>query len=1652
MTMASLSTPVEKTVGELVEVPPIRTVIQLSDASEPGLQEEIVESFVFTREVTDLFSRLLGAMTASVGMGAFLKGHYGSGKSHCLTFLQRLLEGDEQAWRRVPPALASVPMRARKWLCVPVSLLVYPASSSLESILMEAIEQAFASRMGNRPVLAHRTRLLEHFRHLILPHYRDQLKGWEELDEDRAARRALEFLRSLPENPLSFSFDRRKAMGQVHSLLGEAGLVLLIDELSEFLRSKKDDAFNEDIRYLQFLGEFTQHMPLFVVATLQQNLEELGYGQQEGFIRIKERYSLRFSLSARHVADLVEGRLIVRRPGSEQALAGLWRDLDRAFPGLVSEADFRRCYPVHPLTLELLEWLMPLFSRHRGVVDFVHARLAGDPIKGAAGILDEPADRLLTPDAIFDHFRERFAELPELAAYESVALAFLEKDVPSLFESERDRDLALRLVKILILAEVSPQPVRRDADSLARMTARRISRLEASVNTEYLRQNILDALVARSAFVCRRGEEYGIDLEANLNQVLGRRLRGLRRDLLPDWSRAVNLVNRAALPLKELSQAWKPTRFLWHNTPRGGLVGLGDVRVLRFEDFALGLRRLEEDLDFCLWLGTPDAGQEEAVRILLEHARAATLGRAVVFWLPADPDPELSDRLLDHAAHLRLREELLKEGAADAVRTVEQTLAGIERELERGVAELYATGTLHHLEGRDPCPHLLLRWDDVLLAVVGPRLERVFFRHAEVSPELDCLTQRNLDRIWEDFLEPGRCPRPSRSEALMEGLVLRLGLAVRESHEYRLDADPLRAPLVAELVDRLLPREKVPLSELETALRRGPFGLARECFWLVVAGLVQAGRATPYASGRATGLTSLRDLSGFKVDALGPGTSLDPVLAEQLGQAAWLWPEAPPGPVTPSRQRELWEAALKRLLDLGSRAGTMARALQEATGEQFLPSETVGAEARELEATCRRITSSPGATSGLKRLLASEPTELQVRAQRLERWDGFLRQHLGELREARVRLGELNHSALLSELSSLPEVVDPLAFWSGFRQRYHEAVSEHQGRYLEAHRAHYQADAFGLRQELEKSPEWQALERLGVVLGLEAEPSPARLRHLAGQLPRPCRRRVEDQLVLGVRCECGFSIGDPAPQVPDLVEEARCALVCAAGWLTAAPSQERLEAHLRHLRQVGQEERARGIEAVLAAAAELAQPRDLPAFWGRICGQLVAALDPRTLQALNRALTGHPLLVPRRLEDLARQLEGQRLPPARLRQLFERWLEADPLPDDAWVHVQGENSDAGAAGRWLAAWLAQHEVAPNSSLRRRYELEPPDRVEDFSPEAAEAETELLAAGALEEITRGLQPVQAALVERLFPKTSSEFCRRALRRALENPVEAGRLARELPAGPWEHLEAARSVASTLERVAAGGCAELARALREWARVRDLDLGCGFLTPDLEQGVQRLLEERLAATPLEGLALAEVPEQLVRPLLGHGPLVVLVIDALRWDLWELLRPLVEAELGPALRETVAVAPYPSVTREGRVSLLTGSDPRTETPRGADGLLLGRSLTLLRAADERRHRERCLDLLKSPPPALMLHLGFVDRRIHESQLELWPLYQELLAEAKGRLTPLIRAVPSGSTLLITADHGFLAPGEPGRRRLPHGGDSLQERLVPAAVWVRE
>jgi hypothetical protein len=1573
--------------SDLIEVPPLRTVIQLADTQRQELHGELLDQFVFTQDITHLFQRLLHALAQPRGLGAFLKGHYGSGKSHCLAFLHQLLAGNERAWQRLPAELHNPSVRQNRWILVSVPLFAYSAEHTLEQVVFQALEDELARHLAEPPVLAEGSRLLEHFRTYLLPVYASRLHGFSELPPAQALRRARQFLRELPDNPLRLSYDRRQAMTLLSESLGDFRLVLLLDELSEFMRSKDPNsaAHREDVRFLQFLGEWSDKLPLWIVASLQHSLEELGYGQESSALRIRERYPLRIELSTRHLGDLIAGRLIRHKAHTEGSLRKLWSDLNRLYPDLIPQADFLRIYPVHPATLELLEQITPLFSRQRGVVDFVHAQVAGDPLRGVEGMLNGPADQLLTPERLFDHFREHFSDRAELAAYESTCWAYYERELPNLFSQDRERELAAAVVKVLILAAISPLAMDTSAERLSLMLARRLSRVDPKTNLAFLQQKVLDVLLQRGAYIVRRDQNYALDLQANLNQIVGQRVRQVRQQQRPNWEAAAVLVNRPELPLADLvGRPPQGVKLRWRHAQREGLWAWlqgpeGEAQLLSWRAL------LDSDkYDCCLVLISPSRSDPEGV---IESLASQP---HMVVWKPAPAETDLQELLAQWQAH----RSVLDQDPSLRPR-LQPLLSQLEQRLEQRVYGLYVRGTLHWAghQGHPPCHEM--RFDRLYSAAVAPGLELRFPHFAAIGPRAEGLTSRHLETLWREFIQPGG----GAVTALVEAVLVPLKLVDQDSLAI-LPGSPAQSMLAS-----WQPEQRYSVDSLRRTWQKSSWGLVPAQFYLILAALVQLGKIQLLSHGRAFTLSSLGELLAGKAEEVEVHAARALPALEDLQPLAWLFGDHSLVPLHPNKLRELWREARTRLESLLALVEDLATELSHAPPLPGLPQQRLQQQAQELRLALLKVGQPHSSLQGLHALIEEDFQRFQGQPAELEHWLEFLRHQARPLQQLRRRLDLLGQTRLVSELDTLLDSPHPWDGCSVLREKARHYEDERVALYRQKHDSYYRAEVFASKRILTQMPEWKALEALNRVLGFRSQPSFASLRQRSDSLPTPCRRNVEDQLLLAVACSCGYRMDQPLPEIPDLAREVVQALVTGCQALL----QQDLGDYLRNLRSLGQERAAHHLEMVLVCLEELAlQPSHLQ------CIQLLELLDGPSQQHLSQALTGQTLVVARPLQELLDKLQDQRLPAPQLRALFEEWLQGPDLHGNAWVHVQ-VGSVRDPAGPWLARWLRQHQLEVTPALARRYQLEgecsgqPPE--DELWP-------------TLQELSVSLEPARAALQEQIFARLSLHFCREAVQAGL--PPDWGQ---RLPVLDWPHLTEFRTLAGWLQSTDFCAAARAWRDYQKWVYEHED-------WPELTTQMVALVERQ--STP--ALPLAEIPRELLSDC--SQPWVILVLDGLRWDLWDWIRPLWEKHLGPPLQERLARSPVPSNTRSARHAWLAGPEV---VPAGADGLLLGRPLRLVKSADDKRKRKQVQEMLLAGPPALMLHVQFIDRRVHETQLELWPLYRELLAEAEVRLQPLLQAVPAGRALLLLSDHGFRDPGP----HPAHGGDHWQEAIVPAALW---
>ncbi len=1705
-------------IADLVDVAAVETVVRLD--GRPGRLSELV----LTADVTSALAVLLEAGSGEAGAAFFLVGHFGSGKSHLLAAVAELAGGSGADDRLAgwAPALRHAAGRARPALVVAVPLVEHRAAAQLEDLVLGATWAALG-----RPAPAPGT-------------------------------------------------DRRAAWNAVLAAAGDDGaLVVLLDELSEFLRAKQGPALVEDLRFLQFLGEWARESPVVVVAALQESIEEVANVSQRELARIRDRYRT-LSLSMRHVEDLVRGRLVRLRPGADAWVERAHRELESAFPQWGISLDrLQRCYPLHPATLSVLEGLRFLFSQQRGVVDFICRQLRGDAGAGIAPWQERGYRELLTPDRVYDHFRARLHERIETRRLAETVVPYYERAVGEILDTPADGELAMRTVKLLCLLAASPLERPRSASELADLLLTRLSALDPSANVTYLERAVLEPLVARGAYLVGRAgppATYTVELEADAAEVALARQTQARAELSPGDRRVartlVELGSSSTLPLQLLADVGASRReILWQNTLRSVLVVPVRVPEMSETDIA-GLVDQARSLGAagCLLVAEPelgDAGIVERARTLAESTER------VAIWAPQP----LGANAVEIALELHGRRLVLEAARAEGrneegglVEFLERAGAGDDSRAREVLQRAYFSGVVASGAGAATVdlPSLAgLSFDRLLVFLADPLLSRLHPLHRDVAPRGELVGERLLRQLVTEVLTQPRigaaAAERGQLRSLLAGYLVPLGLVRRRGDVHVLSPDPVRSVAVAEVL-RLVPDAgPVAAPEIVAALADGPVGLTEPEALLVLNACVQSGLLEI-----RRGRRQITDpfLTVTSADRLQAAELLEPAARDAFTGLGPIVGQGPWEPWNASLQRAAWERG-RAWLEARREDVVQVRGGLEAMADNALlagvGTDTVIADLAPVEAVLAEVDTNLSAVPGLRQVVAgvADTEAVLLAARRVAAVARFFREELAKVEQAasylthpQLELPEdaVRLRALRDEACRLVEGVLALAAEDRVRELLEmerEFRRAYVATYKEAHDRFYAGPAANEAASVRSSAAYQALAALAGIGALAVPDDRVKVdRLLAAAAPTPCDRRLDLELSWKPRCTCGFAIGH---QPPPLDVDAVTALADRGvrehlRELHRPEHRERLEPALDHLGQLGRDEVAADLRAVLGLVADPGRA-DPVAVAHLLAGPVSAVMAD--------VLAGGHLVVPRDLAGLSEDLVGRRFPKRRLLELLAGWVDPDgDLPAGGFIEIfdsgaapaapstpahRGRASGATAefvsrrfprlaarlpterAGEcfWLAAWWATRAADADAPGWLPTALLVEGELLTIAADAALGD--LGARAELAELdgrigTESLLGDKIGAALHLPDRTAAEVAgvlsgERLLRHPLR--LAADDLARRV-AADWQlavrlpdldpgalaasHalvaeaelaslglvLGAARLLGDLERRLPAASCRNLVEDVypSSWAPVPLLlsraelaSVGPSILSgPALEEvrlaagrtlaSADAAFRSHADATFPGCVPIWEVGRMVLTPLLAvHDRVAVLVVDAMRVDVWSRLQPsLAEALPRRPLRQTWAVVPEPTRTREAMAALYlgrpvaAGSGPDSPADLGPPFPHLGFEAAVLVGVDRDGSAAALRELWGGGPRISVAVATGVDEALHRSSSDLASLIDEAVTGLDRRVIPTLQELPEGVPLVVLADHGFRENRSWGRgstARYGHGGLSLEESVIPVAIF---
>ena len=392
--------------GDLIQFDPIESVVQLRDADNVSDAHKLVKTYVISDEMAERLTQLVFPHMQFDhpvdNKGLLVVGNYGTGKSHLMSVISSLAED----------------------------------ASQLESLNHSDVRETASQISGRFKVI--RTEIGATTMSL-----RDILVA--ELEEN------LERLGVAYEFPeVGTITSHKRAFEDMMTKFGETypghGLLLVVDELLDYLRTRKDQELILDLNFLREVGEVCKDLRFRIIAGVQEAIFD---SPRFNFVadslrRVKDRFE-QIPIARNDVKFVVAERLLKKNAEQQAKVRDYLTPFAKYYGGLNERMDeFVRLFPVHPNYIDTFERVTVVEKRE------VLKTLS----MGMKGILenDVPSDEpgLIAFDGYWNTLKQNasFRAIPEIRAVIDCSHV-LESRIENAITREQYKPMALRLIHAL---------------------------------------------------------------------------------------------------------------------------------------------------------------------------------------------------------------------------------------------------------------------------------------------------------------------------------------------------------------------------------------------------------------------------------------------------------------------------------------------------------------------------------------------------------------------------------------------------------------------------------------------------------------------------------------------------------------------------------------------------------------------------------------------------------------------------------------------------------------------------------------------------------------------------------------------------------------------------------------------------------------------------------------------------------------------------------------------------------------------------------------------------------------------------------------------------------------------------------------------------
>ena len=402
--------------SDLISFDPIDSIKVLRDAEDLESARRDVETLVVSPRLAE---QLIGVILPNLDLdsapdakGMLVVANYGTGKTHLMSVVSSILEHAE--------LVESVRSEA-----------VRDAAAAIAGRYQVIRAEIGATKMGLRDIIT--TELTDGLRRLGVDY------EFPDLSTVTNTKRSLE--------------EMMAAFEAVH---GDHGLLFVLDEMLDYLASRRDNELRLDLAVLREIGEICRSTRFRFIGGVQEAIFDNPRfaSAADAVIRVRERFT-QMRISREDIAFVVQERLLRKTPEQKARIRQHLQDFAPAYEGMAENIEeFVALYPVHPAYLRVFE-LVTLVEKRKVLTTLsteMRAILDADVPDSAPGLICYDTYRA---QLVADPSNRAIPEVREVLDRAQVLRSRVERALPT----QEYRSTALRIVDALAVHRLTTEDV-----------------------------------------------------------------------------------------------------------------------------------------------------------------------------------------------------------------------------------------------------------------------------------------------------------------------------------------------------------------------------------------------------------------------------------------------------------------------------------------------------------------------------------------------------------------------------------------------------------------------------------------------------------------------------------------------------------------------------------------------------------------------------------------------------------------------------------------------------------------------------------------------------------------------------------------------------------------------------------------------------------------------------------------------------------------------------------------------------------------------------------------------------------------------------------------------------------------------------------------